>query len=266
MNQDELSPEIDLPQDLQCMRCGYPLRGLQASKACPECGLEIAATLAGPALGNANPFFLHRILYGVMGLAAGTSLLAMVYVVRLVNHLAESPSQPYEYWLNHVTLIAWTVQWCSALCLLAGRESLDSTHESEFSLRKLMMYSAILLFGVHIVPIGFLAQTPQSYLWYARVYSLLDYAALIILYLYIFTLVRRSGDLFLKQQYPFALAALAAALIFDFLLWHVWRGFSGSTLTAMYLLKIGAIGYLSFLLFRFRAALLLMLPMRAKDA
>jgi hypothetical protein len=174
-------PPRGLPNDLRCMRCGYPLRGLEASKACPECGLEIAATFAGPALGNLNPFFLHRISYGITGVAAGTSLLALVYVVRLVIDLAETPPRAYDYWLNHVSLIAWTIQWFSGLFLLAGREDSNSTHESELSLRKLLMYSAILLFGVHVVPIGFLAQTPRSYLWVELPNSLLHHAALIIL-------------------------------------------------------------------------------------
>src|SRR5258706_5383331 len=93
-------PPRGLPKDLRCMRCGYPLRGLEASKACPECGLEIAATFAGPALGNTNPFFLHRILYGITGVAAGTALFALGYLVRLVTDPAETPPGPYDYWLN----------------------------------------------------------------------------------------------------------------------------------------------------------------------
>src|SRR3954463_2999843 len=91
----QATPPSDLPSNLRCMRCGYPLRGLAGSKACPECGLEIAATFAGPALGNLNPFFLHRILFGVSGVAAGTSLLGLVYVVRVALEFAEAPPRIY---------------------------------------------------------------------------------------------------------------------------------------------------------------------------
>src|SRR5947207_7796593 len=87
----QATPPSDLPSNLRCMRCGYPLRGLEGSKACPECGLELAATFAGPALGNLNPFVLHRIVFGVTGVAAGTSLWGLVNVVRAVIHLAEAP-------------------------------------------------------------------------------------------------------------------------------------------------------------------------------
>ena len=256
----------DLLSDLRCMRCGYPLRGLATSTACPECGLEIAATFAGPALGNINPFFLHRIVYGVTGVAAGTSLWGLVCVVRVVIKLAETPPRIYDYWLNHVSLIAWTTQWFSALYFLAGREGSNSTHESALSLRKLLLYSAILLFLVHIVPIGLLVQTPLSYLWYETLYSLFDKGTLIILHLFILTLARRTDDVILKRHYSYALAAMVTALVFEFIVWHVWRGFRSSTLTTLDLLKVAAIGYLSFLLFRLRAGLLPMLPTWAKDA
>ena len=86
----QATPPSDLPSNLRCMRCGYPLRGLAGSKACPECGLDysFADSGDGPAIfvilisgfivvGAAliteviyqPPFWLHAVLWLPLTLA-----------------------------------------------------------------------------------------------------------------------------------------------------------------------------------------------------
>src|SRR5437899_6833750 len=101
-------PKADVGRDnLKCLRCGYLLSGLEASSRCPECGFEIAATVAGPELRNAGPFFLHRITIAITGLLGGMILWSLVYLVRLIAQLFDVPAQRLDYWLNHVALIGW---------------------------------------------------------------------------------------------------------------------------------------------------------------
>jgi len=152
VNQDATNGEDRIANDLKCMRCGYNLAGLETSKQCPECGLPIAATLAGPDLRYANPFFVHRLIQGTTGVLLGLSIWCLVYVANLLIHLAESPPRTYDYWLNHVWLIGWSVLWFSALILIAPRESATTVDfESALSLRRLLLYCAILLMVEHIV-------------------------------------------------------------------------------------------------------------------
>ncbi len=251
--------------NLKCLRCGYLLSGLEASTRCPECGLEIAATVAGPELRNADSRFLHRISIGVTGLLGGMTLWGLVYVVRLVAQLFEVPAQRLDYWLNHVALIGWTAKWLSALLLGTTRQPWAGRgYESPISLRKLVLYSAITLMVLHIVPVGFLMGLEQ-YRFYGAVFTLIDNIAAMILLLYVFRLGTRGGDAFLNRNYPFALAAMAAAMIFNFVLWYVWRGFLGSTLSLLYAVKVGAIGYVALLMFRMRQTLLSLLPDEAHE-
>src|SRR5947207_2700561 len=141
-------------KEIHCFRCGYNLRGLQSSTSCPECGLEISTTLAGPSLRHANPFWLQRIILGVTGIAAAKLLFCSVNATRLLAQIASSPSRPYENWWSHVALIAWSVQWGSALLLLSGAEpGIAKEHEPTVSLRRLLLYFGWFLITTHILPI-----------------------------------------------------------------------------------------------------------------
>jgi hypothetical protein len=265
MNQNPPKAADQVLADLKCMHCGYSLRGLELSKTCPECGLAIAMTIAGPGLQNASPFFLHRVMYGVTGVAAGVSLLGLVYAVRVALNLTEFPPSVYEYWLGHVATIAWVVRWFSAMLLLAPREkAAGSEYESELSARKLLLYAGIILFGIEILPTGLFTRAIDGYRWYRALLTLLDHIAEMMLLLYVFTLVRRSGDALLKRHYPYALAAIAVGLGFNLVLWYVWYGFRGTTLNGMYLVRLGSIFYMAILLFRMRKTLLQLLANRTQ--
>jgi hypothetical protein len=51
--------------DLICRRCGYALRGLPAAGKCPECGVDVAESLRGDLLIEADPVWLERIASGL---------------------------------------------------------------------------------------------------------------------------------------------------------------------------------------------------------
>ena len=58
--------QIDrVTHELSCARCGYILRGLAASGACPECGEAIETSLKGNLLRAADPRWLKTVSRGV---------------------------------------------------------------------------------------------------------------------------------------------------------------------------------------------------------
>ena len=64
--------------DLQCIQCGYNLRGLATDKLCPECGTPIERSRRGDLLNDADPDWLKKLRLGVL-----VKVCSMVLVVVL---------------------------------------------------------------------------------------------------------------------------------------------------------------------------------------
>lgn len=59
-----MSTESTVSHDQLCMQCGYNLRGLPRTGACPECGHPVAMSLQGDWLRFAERSWLHRVARG----------------------------------------------------------------------------------------------------------------------------------------------------------------------------------------------------------
>lgn len=57
-------PDLPLDHDHPCQGCGYNLRGLGRSGACPECGESIARSLTNQLLAGADPAWVLRVYRG----------------------------------------------------------------------------------------------------------------------------------------------------------------------------------------------------------
>jgi hypothetical protein len=84
--------------DVDCLGCGYNLRGLQRTDACPECGQAVARAVAPERLRFANPDWLARVLRGVdwLLLAVFVEVVVVVahYTLGLVSYLFEAGQIP----------------------------------------------------------------------------------------------------------------------------------------------------------------------------
>ncbi len=60
-----------MPEDVVCLRCGYPLRGLDESGDCPECGAAIGRSLRGNLLQFSSPSYVATLHRGVFLIVAG---------------------------------------------------------------------------------------------------------------------------------------------------------------------------------------------------
>jgi hypothetical protein len=66
------APDDAVPDGLPCVRCGYALTALPTDGDCPECGTEIATSLAGDRIADADPRWLDLLQHGLRLLALGT--------------------------------------------------------------------------------------------------------------------------------------------------------------------------------------------------
>ncbi len=62
-----------LTGNLACRRCGYNLRGLDASASCPECAAPVERSLPGEPLEFSDPAWLARVARGITWLAVGVA-------------------------------------------------------------------------------------------------------------------------------------------------------------------------------------------------
>lgn len=65
-------------RSLPCLTCGYDLRGLRLSGACPECSAPAAASLAHLSL--AEPALVRSIRYGAMSIAIASMGWSLLYI------------------------------------------------------------------------------------------------------------------------------------------------------------------------------------------
>jgi hypothetical protein len=113
---------LAVPSDPLCLRCGYNLRGLDAEKVCPECGLGVARSLDPRSeFHRGRPIWLNR-------LAAGARLLLTTQIGVLVLLFSFIFASPYlERLLSTWAIIAilglFAVMHCVALLLLTWPEN-----------------------------------------------------------------------------------------------------------------------------------------------
>lgn len=72
-------------RSLQCVGCGYDLRGLPAHGNCPECHTEIWRSRNGGRLKYADPFWMRRILWGHRIMFWSSAVLAIVVAVAIIG-------------------------------------------------------------------------------------------------------------------------------------------------------------------------------------
>lgn len=72
---EETDDELVVEIDQVCLRCGYDLRGLHATGACPECNTAVIDSLRGTDLRYAEPRYVRTLLLGSSLLLVGVGML-----------------------------------------------------------------------------------------------------------------------------------------------------------------------------------------------
>ncbi len=90
----------EVTHELPCARCGYILRGLAESGACPECGEAIETSLKGNLLRAADPRWLKTVARGVGWTAWGVRYVFLGFLFVL---LVLFGGEPFYYWLDETS-------------------------------------------------------------------------------------------------------------------------------------------------------------------
>ena len=76
------APEnLPLDSDPECSRCGYPLRGLDERKMCPECGFPVVKSMPLPRLAGCDLHELRPVSGAVFGWQGWARLLWAALVI-----------------------------------------------------------------------------------------------------------------------------------------------------------------------------------------
>jgi hypothetical protein len=105
-----------LIDDLACRSCGYALRGLPASGACPECATAVGRSIHGDLLRFCEPDWVVRIARGVrllvigfiISVAGGITLsIGIALMIALMIALCHRPARRYGRWASRSSRTCW---------------------------------------------------------------------------------------------------------------------------------------------------------------
>lgn len=85
------APATGVAPDILCRACGYELKGIAMSAACPECGAPVATSLRGDILEAASPEYVRTLWRGVLlaELVVPLLVLSWTVLIPLAIYLAE---------------------------------------------------------------------------------------------------------------------------------------------------------------------------------
>ena len=157
-----LSPDGSIAIDVNCLHCGYNLRGLLFAGRCPECGTPIGRSVHGNLLRFADPQWLRRLLLGVR-LALWNVLVgllgfagACVGGALLVGFSGGGTPPEAAPLLRFAVFVPVECLSLASLWLITSQEPRVSPTEDPVTLRRVLRGFAIL--GIVATVIGELAQ------------------------------------------------------------------------------------------------------------
>jgi hypothetical protein len=131
-----------ISEDVNCISCGYNLRGLRRDGHCPECNAPITHSIRGDALRYADPawlkklqtgvkYILYSILFGILLGLAGVQAAAAGMAIQGLMLIATGVIEFLSLWGT----------W-----LLTTPEPRLASHEQPVTVRKLIRFCAVLGF------------------------------------------------------------------------------------------------------------------------
>lgn len=155
MTQLPYSAPETLATDVECIHCGYNLRGLASDGRCPECGTPVQFSSQGNLLCYSDPEWVQRLLWGVR-LALWTILLWVFLAVAggIAGVFASLTGPTLLRFVPLVTLalqIGGGVVGLASLFLVTSQEPRISLTEDPVTLRKVLRTLAVVGFASGLV-------------------------------------------------------------------------------------------------------------------
>lgn len=98
--------------DVPCRNCGYNIRGLNASGACPECGTATSYCLSPDLLMFANPDWLRQLVVGCNRIAFAVGMIVASYLALIFASFGFS--MWIGFWIGEVWIATMILLWVVA--------------------------------------------------------------------------------------------------------------------------------------------------------
>lgn len=241
--------------DISCARCGYNLRGLSRTMACPECATPVAHSLMGNMLATAEPEWLRTLRKGTT-LKLWNILLTILFV--LVGIVLNSMGVPDMYAVLLALPVSVVGVW--AAFLITTQEPRVALHESPITLRRIVRTCVVIGAFEQIVDVSrspLAGEIPKPILVVlACVVGLAAIVAAFGEFVYFRRFARRKPDERLARQTTivmWGLAASAASMLLAGLVLVAWGGVTGGakphTATVIGMAVPGCAGLLGMVVF-----------------
>jgi len=126
-----------------CIRCGYDLKGLDASGTCPECGTPISDSIRSDRLVFANPAFVRRLRSGALTLLLTLVTGAVILVLSILSGILMILAGPFWLLLPLVVLLHLAGWW-----VFASPEPHAPARQGEPKRKKLRSVSVVSFLGL----------------------------------------------------------------------------------------------------------------------
>lgn len=176
-----------LDYDLPCRHCGYNLRGLDVSRACPECGTAVGRSLLGDQLRYSDPQWVSLLAKGANLILWSVLVRLLLGIVGFFAGITAATSGAQTVVFQHVMVYVSVIP---ALMSLAGVWLVTSPEpgvieQANLPLRNLLRFAAVFSFVIGMMRIGIAGEGLPVRGWgiiaiFGGIIGLIGYVALFV--------------------------------------------------------------------------------------
>jgi len=145
----KIDPTGHIDQDINCIRCGYNLRGLSVEGICPECGTAVGRSFQGDLLRFAPPEWIEKLASGMNWILVGIVISIAFGVLASVVGSLTGMSGGFTVIAHAFGIFGVIGYW-----MVATPDPARLENESAISIRSLVRFTAVFNYGVGFAEAG----------------------------------------------------------------------------------------------------------------